>query len=734
MRVFFGKFSSAFSNQSTNAKDQISEKRYYSLKGKASFGDLKIGDYCFVLTGSNVYLWKAIKQTDEYMQFESVLGELPIDGNQFKLFKYFIFNPQNIVLTTRPTSGPSFYEMQCTENFSEDILTNIHSYKNEDNFRKIFVVDEQSTKDDKNLYLIRGDSGYTLYKSDFIDDVTYQKFIDNTVHKGESGKKISRKDSTIQRVEETPLNQELMNVSLLNFYDLFFNEYKKEPLEDNLKVPVDENLNIIDSTSPKNQILYGPPGTGKTYHTVNRALSAIYGINPQTSEHELIDAIGPLAKKQFGEALFKGKTGRDILTTLYNLLVEEGQIVFTTFHQSYGYEEFVEGIKPDIEAVNESNNISYKIESGIFKAMCDAALTTGSLQDFHEKIEELKVECSEADGKDTLDLGTFTISYRNGKTFRVKPKKSKNKDTDYPASIENIEKYYKSSTRKGIYNATYVSGIVNYLIEKKGLVKYQSDNQNKKNHVLIIDEINRGNISKIFGELITLIEDNKRIDGVEETRVSLPYSDKEFDDNKGFGVPSNLYIIGTMNTADRSIALMDTALRRRFEFVEMMPNADLLKGEDGSPITTDEGIDLCELLSKINQRINYLYDRDHQIGHSYLMGVENKTDLDHAFRNKIIPLLQEYFSDDWEKIQLVLGDHQSQINAYPKTYGLNEDNCFITASSINSTKVLGFNYDDFQGDVKEYRINDEFTVNAYLKITGDFQMKNTVDEEVSGEQ
>lgn len=520
-----------------------------------------------------------------------------------------------------------------------------------------------------------------------------------------------------------------------------WNEIKaKKKLSKNLCIDTveisdsEDKEDSMQKLSPLNQILYGPPGTGKTYHTVNRALSAIYGVNPQTTEKKLIEAIEPLAKRQFGEALLQGKTGRNVLTTLYNQLVEEGQIVFTTFHQSYGYEEFVEGIKPDIEAVNDNSNISYKIESGIFKAMCDAALTTGSLQDFHEKIEELKVECSEADGKDALDLGTFTISYRNGKTFRVKPKKSKNKDTDYPASIENIEKYYKSSTRKGIYNATYVSGIVNYLIEKKGLVKYQSDNRNKKNHVLIIDEINRGNISKIFGELITLIEDNKRIDGVEETRVSLPYSDKEFDDNKGFGVPSNLYIIGTMNTADRSIALMDTALRRRFEFVEMMPNADLLKGEDGSPITTDEGIDLCELLSKINQRINYLYDRDHQIGHSYLMGVENKTDLDHAFRNKIIPLLQEYFYDDWEKIQLVLGDHQSQINAYPKTYGLNENDCFISSSPIDSTKVLGFNYDDFQGDVKEYRINDEFTVNAYLKITGDFQMKNTVDEEVSGEQ
>lgn len=382
-----------------------------------------------------------------------------------------------------------------------------------------------------------------------------------------------------------------------------------------------------------NQILYGPPGTGKTYNTINLAMEIV---RPETYGKYKNDR--KMLKEEFDKLLFNPKT-------------ETGQIAFVTFHQSYSYEDFIEGIKPIIDEENDklnNDNLKYEYSSGIFKKLCRAASRGNQ---FLDKIEWLKNECSELDGKNPVEINTkgtsFEVSYRGGSTFRVKPLNSKKQDADYAASIENIRKLYEGESRKKVYNPTYVNGILEYLYDK-GLSK--NNFKNDKNYVLIIDEINRGNVSQIFGELITLIEKDKRIGEEEKLETLLPYT------KDSFGVPNNIYIIGTMNTADRSVEALDTALRRRFTFIETPPLYDLSQLEK----VIASGHTLGEILKTINKRIEVLLDKDHLIGHSYF--IFDRMDDDkivsntmEAFNNNIIPLLQEYFYGDYGKIGLVLG-------------------------------------------------------------------------------
>ena len=254
-----------------------------------------------------------------------------------------------------------------------------------------------------------------------------------------------------------------------------------------------------------------------------------------------------------------------------------------------------------------------------------------------------------------------------------------------------------------IYRLTrVVAGDLLNRIPKNENIKIETETQP---YVFIIDEINRGNISKIFGELITLIEETKRTGSIECVPATLPYSQIPFS------VPDNVYILGTMNTADRSIALIDTALRRRFHFVEMMPDTDVLKklNSDNCEIEIDGiKLDIVKLLEVINNRITLLYDREHTIGHAFFTAlVENPTieTLRGIFEKKIIPLLQEYFYDDYCKIQLILADNAKS----------SDDFKFILDSKVRIKDIFKGNADEILNTENEM-IKYTIQVDAFDKI------------------
>lgn len=426
---------------------------------------------------------------------------------------------------------------------------------------------------------------------------------------------------------------------------------------------------------PKNLILYGPPGTGKTYNTVHYAVAII--------ENKTVDEIG--------------KEDRKAVLDRYRRYREEGLVEFCTFHQSFGYEEFIEGIKPEMK----NSNVAYDIVPGIFKSFCTQAelaavgenedfgikgnpviwkvslMTTGDnsvredcLLNNHVRIgygddlteQEIMNTAQGILGRyvNEMQIGDIVVSCYTENEFdaigvvigecRVDNTYDSYKQVrDVKWLVKNIKEDIRAINdgKKMTLSTVYRLNRVALADILPIIKKYNKSESDTRNRVFIIDEINRGNISKIFGELITLIEDSKRIGAVEEMRTRLPYSGERF------GVPDNVYLIGTMNTADRSIALIDTALRRRFKFVEMQPNAELLEG------VVVDGIEVKKMFEMINNRIEAFYDREHTVGHSFFMALKKNPNIEvlaDIFACDIIPLLKEYFYDDFEKIAMILGD------------------------------------------------------------------------------
>nr|WP_220131957.1 AAA family ATPase [Pseudomonas sp. B11D7D] len=457
--------------------------------------------------------------------------------------------------------------------------------------------------------------------------------------------------------------------------------------------------------TPLNQILFGPPGTGKTYHTINQALAIL-------APDFLVQNSGndPETRKR--------------LKAEFDRFVSAERVRFVTFHQSFSYEDFVEGLRADSDA--ETGQVKYAVEPGVFKRLCDDARTRpasdlgvrgnpaiwkisingtgssptksycldngearigwGKTGDLREDYEQSSYYQSLGGGdKGTLSyfaeqmvvgdillcihsaeqigsIGVVTGDYRYeeqvpagviGDYQHVRSVRWLYRDISLSILPLNDERQFTLKTVYAMSRFTWAD-LLSYVQQQKvnPVESVTAAEVEREPYVLIIDEINRGNVSRIFGELITLIEESKREGADEALSVKLPYS------KKPFSVPKNVYLIGTMNTADRSLAGLDIALRRRFVFREMPPRPELLKD------VLVQGLNIGKLLRVMNQRIEVLLDRDHCLGHAYFMplkGDPTLARLESIFSNQILPLLQEYFFEDWQRIQWVLNDHRKPV-------------------------------------------------------------------------
>lgn len=704
MKLFFGKISTK------REKEQITGGYYRAARDSTWFNGIQPGDYCFTIGGGKIQLWKARewgkKSGDDVLEFDIINADLGINTKKLTAIKYFSLTMELVVLTVRSTSKSqkAFFPIKYIAGFTEAMLKDKSTYKKEETYRKIHILqkNEEPNKNSTDVQLYKENDKWNLYKADFISNDIISTFRDNTSMLG-GGKK--NKDKTITALispENAGKKLAADDLSLLEMYDLFCCNYRSREIgpKENSAVQEDSSEESEFDAAIENEcniVLYGPPGTGKTYEVLSliedldtdekvgmkieprgnldlkktfwhlapgrngylwddlkenkylgyewcdKSLGDLSNLDSTVENHKIRRRFAEVKKGDYfciirgkqclaiAEAkenynyekakqgpfefqtievkwlmmfktpillnasstkTFSGMNDGQRWNALLEGLAENGFTFgeeknektaykklykFTTFHQSYSYEDFIEGIKPRLsedkneDETEQTGEIEYEIKPGIFYSACDKAAQLAGYSDLQEALKDS----------------------REGRTEK----------------FEKAEAYY-----------------------------------------LIIDEINRGNVANIFGELITLIEKDKRLGELQETIVNLPYS------KDSFGVPANLKIIGTMNTADRSIEALDSALRRRFTFIGKMPDPSLLKKiETNESASEPVSIDLKEMLTAINNRIELLLDKDHLIGHSYFMGLKTIDDLKDAFRNKVIPLLEEYFYGKPQMIGLILG-------------------------------------------------------------------------------
>jgi hypothetical protein len=463
-----------------------------------------------------------------------------------------------------------------------------------------------------------------------------------------------------------------------------------------------------------NIILYGPPGTGKTHSVRRRALELIGDAKA---------AAAPLTE----------------VNAEWDRLRREGQIVFCTFHQAFAYEEFIEGLRAETD---DAGNVHYAVKPGIFKQIALTAAAEAQVKElsFAERWEVFARELS--DGGNPNRIGKSGGLYRvfaadDGR--HVHAVRLQEKDGQYveasgkqTVARDALQKLWSDRQTVGPDPKTadlqerFGGGgtpawiVYQALQQITGPVHFPDG---CRQYVLIIDEINRANIARVFGELITLLEPDKRLGNSNQLRVQLPAS-KEW-----FGVPPNLHVVGTMNTADRSIALMDVALRRRFTFEEMMPDAGELS-DALAEANVDEPLRtlVVGVFTKLNERLRYLYDREHQIGHAYFFGVRSLDGLRAVFANRILPLLQEYFYGQWDKVAPAVG-YPIKADGTPKEVrGVEHaSGTFLTTQKLDEKSVLGFDHDEYVDQVAwdvhpafrpRGKADDTWLVQAFEELVG----------------
>jgi hypothetical protein len=796
MNIYFGKISGKFDT------NQIDEGYYKSDKGSSWFGDLKIGDYAFIIGGDKIQFWKArewgSKDNVECLWFDVLNNDIGIKLNKFTALNFFKITKNLVVLTSRSARNKAFFKLELTKYLDISYLSDSNTYKDNSLYRNIIIHQDQTyiLNQSQDLQFYYDNEDLKFATNDFTKEGIINNFKNNLIYAGQGS---VRKDNVIKlllsKKDETSATFSNDEISMRSIYDTLFCEYKSKEkyylvgaywnnhkpqdqtnrfLENNIwqnghddkfidivnKVQVNDNIAIksidkkgnnmyikalgkvvesnkdgknldviwnegfegfklnfsggywdtitevkkknhidaiwnysktdslnIETSRLKNkympninQILYGPPGTGKTYNTILEA-SKIISNNENLNYKEAQD-------------IFNDNLG--------------DKIEFLTFHQNYSYEDFIQGLRPDVE----QKELSFNRADGIF-----TKIATNALFEYYKLLQKNQVD-SNNNSDLKIDLNDayieFLSSLQKDQEFETKTGAKIKVDnfTDRQniefKPLNGIKSYLVSGSRLlklysvfkniddiknvnedirnviGGCNSTmyYVAlrEFINFLkvyentltefVDKEDDYDYDNITYSRKKellsnielselrkisndevlkYVIIIDEINRANISRVFGELITLIEKDKRSHGSLPIKAKLPSGEQ-------FIVPSNLYIIGTMNTADKSIALLDIALRRRFEFVPKYPELIILK--DGDNLIEENNI-----LEKLNNAIIDRKGHDFTIGHSYFMGSEFT--LKNTINNKVIPLLLEYFMNDVDEVKNILNAAGLDVNGWP---------------------------------------------------------------------